>query len=137
MRASIEPVRRAKYAFFRDIRNVSNPGPGTECFIASCHSPEGCLDVSAGHGPDAAALARIGYRVTAIEASIYLRTLAEKLHNGLSIERLDDSLPDLSKATAQGGRYAFIPLSTVWMHISPDDRPKSLDTGLTRKPKDK
>ncbi|WP_406568809.1 class I SAM-dependent methyltransferase [Burkholderia cenocepacia] len=87
-----------------------------------------CLDVGAGSGRDAAALARMGYRVTAVEPSTGLRTLAEKYHNGLSIAWLDDSLPALNKVKMQGEQYAFILLSAVWMHIPPDDRPESLRT---------
>ncbi|EIF29009.1 methyltransferase family protein [Burkholderia sp. Ch1-1] len=87
-----------------------------------------CLDVGAGSGRDAAAMARRGYKVTAVEPSIGLRTLAEQHHGGLSIKWLDDSLPELRTVKALRTRYAFILLSAIWMHISPDDRPESLKT---------
>ncbi|WP_367619339.1 class I SAM-dependent methyltransferase [Paraburkholderia sp. CHISQ3] len=87
-----------------------------------------CLDVGAGSGRDAAAMALRGYKVTAVEPSIGLRTLAEQHHGGLSIEWLDDSLPELRTVKALRTRYAFILLSAIWMHISPDDRPESLKT---------
>jgi 2-polyprenyl-3-methyl-5-hydroxy-6-metoxy-1,4-benzoquinol methylase len=87
-----------------------------------------CLDVGAGSGRDAAAMARLGYRVTAVEPSAGLRKLAERHHDGLSIDWIDDSLPELNAVKARGLKYAFILLSAVWMHIYPEGRHKSLET---------
>lgn len=87
-----------------------------------------CLDVGAGSGRDAAAMARRGYRVTAVEPSVGLRKLAERHHGGLSIDWLDDSLPELNVVRARRLKYAFILLSAVWMHIYPETRLKSLES---------
>lgn len=87
-----------------------------------------CLDVGAGSGRDAAALARRGYRVTAVEPSSGLRRLAEQHHANQGIMWIDDALPNLTKVLARPDRYKFILLSAVWMHIPPDERLQSLMT---------
>jgi 2-polyprenyl-3-methyl-5-hydroxy-6-metoxy-1,4-benzoquinol methylase len=87
-----------------------------------------CLDVGAGSGRDAAALARRGYQVTAVEPSGGLRRLAEQHHANQGITWIDDALPNLEKVLAQSNRYRFILLSAVWMHIPPNQRLQSLMT---------
>jgi len=87
-----------------------------------------CLDVGAGSGRDAAALARRGFRVTAVEPSHGLRSLAESHHGNVVLRWVDDRLPKLSKVFALGERYRFILVSAVWMHIPPGDRIQSLRT---------
>jgi protein-L-isoaspartate O-methyltransferase len=79
------------------------------------------LDVGAGSGRDAAALAARGYRVTAVEPSRGLRREAHRRHSDVAIEWLDDALPDLG--TLGRRRFAFILVSAVWMHLVPHDRP--------------
>lgn len=85
-----------------------------------------CLDIGAGSGRDAAALARRGYSVTAIEPSKGLRKLAQAAHENPNIRWIDDALPNLSTVVAQRDRYSFILLSAVWMHIPESLRIKSL-----------
>ena len=87
-----------------------------------------CLDVGAGSGRDAAALARRGYQVTAVEPSEGLRSLAEKRHAMQHIRWVDDSLPGLATLRAKREQFQFILLSAVWMHIPPNLRAESLET---------
>jgi len=87
-----------------------------------------CLDVGAGSGRDAAALARRGYAVTAVEPSLGLRVLAQRRHGSGNIRWIDDNLPRLSKLRKTHEQYNFILLSAVWMHIPPEDRHESLAT---------
>lgn len=87
-----------------------------------------CLDVGAGSGRDASALAARGYQVTAVEPSRGLRTLAMAKHRQVNITWIDDALPNLAKVMALGKTYEFILLSAVWMHIEPKDRLPSLQT---------
>jgi len=87
-----------------------------------------CLDVGAGSGRDSAALAKRGFLVTAVEPSAGLRALAERRHRNQRIRWIDDHLPLLAKIRGMPERYAFILLSAVWMHISPEDRHQALST---------
>lgn len=87
-----------------------------------------CLDIGAGSGRDAAALAKRGYLVTAVEPSNGLRRLAMARHRHPNIIWVDDSLPKLSKVKAMQTRYEFILLSAVWMHIPPSDRNESFSS---------
>lgn len=72
------------------------------------------LDVGAGSGRDARALAMRGLRVVAVEPSAAFRQLAQgpKDHG---IEWIDDRLPDLSSLRAEDRRFAFILCSAVLM----------------------
>lgn len=87
-----------------------------------------CLDIGAGSGRDAAALARRGYQVTAVEPSLKMRQFAKMRHPGLGIHWVDDHLPGLLKVKEEGGRFDFILLSAVWMHIAPHDRIPAMTT---------
>lgn len=87
-----------------------------------------CLDVGAGSGRDAAALAGRGYQVTAVEPSQKMRQFAETRHPGLGIRWVDDHLPGLLKVKEDGFNFDFILLSAVWMHIAPRDRFPSMNT---------
>ncbi len=85
-----------------------------------------CLDIGAGSGRDAAALAKRGYVITAVEPSSGLRRLAMAQHRNNAIKWIDDSLPDLTKVKKLRTRYEFVLLSAVWMHIAPNERLQSL-----------
>ncbi len=82
------------------------------------------LDVGAGSGRDAAALSRLGYRVTAVEPSSGLRSEALRRHCDQAIEWCDDALPHLR--TLGSHRFAFILVSAVWMHLVYGDRPVAM-----------
>lgn len=85
-----------------------------------------CLDVGAGSGRDAAALADRGYEVVAVEPSSGLRRLAQEHHKSTRITWLADSLPDLVTLKSSGYRFDFVLLSAVWMHVHPEQRLLSL-----------
>ncbi|MEN4621754.1 class I SAM-dependent methyltransferase [Pantoea agglomerans] len=87
-----------------------------------------CLDIGAGSGRDAAALAKKGYAVTAVEPSDGMRNLAIKFHEGLPIEWVKDSLPLLSSLASVKDSFDLILMSAVWMHLDEHDRLKSLHT---------
>jgi protein-L-isoaspartate O-methyltransferase len=82
------------------------------------------LNVAAGSGWDAAALARRGYRVTAVEPSTGFRTEVALRHADLSIEWVDDGLPRL--VTLDGRLYDLVLLSAVWMRIPKYERYKAM-----------
>jgi protein-L-isoaspartate O-methyltransferase len=77
--------------------------------------PAHVLDVGAGSGRDAAALARRGHHVTAVEPSAGFRAEAALRHAGLSIEWIDDGLPGLASLGSRS--YDLVLLSAVWMHV--------------------
>lgn len=78
------------------------------------------LDVGAGSGRDAVALADRGYVVTAVEPSAGLRREAIVRHASSNVQWVDDALPKLSKLPERA--FAFILVSAVWMHLAPRDR---------------
>jgi SAM-dependent methyltransferase len=85
-----------------------------------------CLDVGAGSGRDAAALADRGYDVIAVEPSNGLRGLAQEHHGNARITWLSDSLPNLVTLKSSAYHFDFILLSAVWMHVHPEQRLLSL-----------
>lgn len=78
------------------------------------------LDVGAGTGRDAAAIARLGHHVIAVDPSTKMLRLARTLHSDPRITWLSDALPCLAKV--QGQTFDIILLSAVWMHIPPAER---------------
>lgn len=84
-------------------------------------------DIGAGSGRDAAALARQGHRVIAVEPTAALREEGRRLHRDLPIEWLDDALPGLDVLRAVGRRFDLLLLSAVWMHLDADERAKGME----------
>ena len=81
--------------------------------------PARALDIGAGTGRDAAALAARGYRVTAVEPTAEFRAIGQSLHENAAIAWIDDALPDLPTVP---GSFDLILLSAVWMHLDADER---------------
>lgn len=84
------------------------------------------LDIGAGTGRDAAALARRGHQVTAAEPTAELRAHGQRLQAGLPILWLDDALPDLPALSARGETYDLVLLTAVWMHLDGDERRRAM-----------
>jgi SAM-dependent methyltransferase len=84
--------------------------------------PSRVLDVGAGSGRDAAALAGRGHHVVAAEPSSELRLEGQRRHAAAAIDWIDDSLPDLARLRARGACFDLILLSAVWMHLDADER---------------
>jgi len=91
-------------------------------------SPSDVLDVGAGTGRDAAALAQRGHRVVAVEPTRALREAGERLHAGLGIDWVDDHLPTLRKLRARGTRFDLVLLTAVWMHLDLAERAAGIAT---------
>lgn len=83
------------------------------------------LDVGAGSGRDALALAERGWDVLAVEPAAGLRALGEAATAHASVQWLDDVLPDLAKIRALSYRFDLILVSAVWMHIAPSARERA------------
>lgn len=84
--------------------------------------PARAVDIGAGTGRDAAALAARGYQVTAVEPTPELREVAQRLHPGTAIRWIDDALPGLERLQSLGERFDLVLLSAVWMHLDPQER---------------
>ncbi len=84
------------------------------------------LDIGAGTGRDAAAFAAMGHSVVAAEPTAELRERAAALHPSPRIEWLDDALPDLPRLSARGGRFDFVMLTAVWMHLDAGQRGRAM-----------
>ncbi|MFE2872001.1 MULTISPECIES: class I SAM-dependent methyltransferase [unclassified Embleya] len=82
-------------------------------------SPGRVLDIGAGSGRDAAALARRGHHVVAVEPTDELRRIGRRSHPGVDIEWVDDALPALARVR---GRYDLVLMSAVWMHLDEAER---------------
>ncbi|MFD9377869.1 class I SAM-dependent methyltransferase [Streptomyces sp. NPDC059999] len=88
--------------------------------------PSTVLDIGAGSGRDAAALAARGHRVIAAEPTAELRTLGRRLHADRDIEWVDDALPRLPRLTALEQRFDLILLTAVWMHLDARQRTSAM-----------
>lgn len=88
--------------------------------------PGRALDIGAGTGRDAAALAAKGYRVLAAEPTAELRAHGQRLHPDPAIAWCDDSLPDLPRIHAMGERFDLILMTAVWMHLDSEERGRAL-----------
>lgn len=89
-------------------------------------APRRVLDIGAGTGRDAAALAALGHTVTAVEPTPELRAHGQRLHGQSAIAWIDDSLPDLDVVHALGMRYDVVLLTAVWMHLDLSQRQRAM-----------
>jgi SAM-dependent methyltransferase len=86
------------------------------------------LDIGAGSGRDAAALARLGHKVVAAEPVAALRQLGQRLHAAANIEWVDDALPDLAVLRRAATRFDLILLTAVWMHLDEPERVRAMES---------
>ena len=85
--------------------------------------PASVLDIGAGTGRDAAALAARGHKVVvAVEPTRELREHGQKIHADRKIKWLDDGLPDLDKVFDLDRRFDLVLLTAVWMHLDQSQR---------------
>ncbi|MBX9989286.1 class I SAM-dependent methyltransferase [Phreatobacter oligotrophus] len=89
-------------------------------------APGHALDIGAGTGRDAAALAARGFSVVAVEPTAELRAHGARIHAGRPIIWLDDGLPDLAVLAGRAERFDLILLTAVWMHLDADEREQAM-----------
>ncbi len=85
-------------------------------------TPSRVLDIGAGSGRDAAALAKLGHYVTAVEPTAELRAEGQRRHAALPMAWIDDHLPRLDRLRALGERFDLLLLTAVWMHLDAAER---------------
>ena len=84
------------------------------------------LDVGAGSGRDAAALARRGHYVTAVEPTdAFEHRQGQAIHAAVEIAWLNDALPDLNVVRGRGEHFDLLLLTAVWMHLDEDERKRA------------
>src|SRR5260370_5007628 len=91
-------------------------------------TPSRVLDVGAGTGRDAAALAALGHTVGAVEPTPELPAHGQRLHPEAAITWIHDSLPDPRKVHARGPRLHLIMLTAGWIHLASEQRDDSMAT---------
>lgn len=84
------------------------------------------LDIGAGTGRDAAGLSTMGHKVTAVEPSLAMQKIGQRVHSLNNLRWVEDKLPQLEVISSSGERYDVIILSAVWMHLTPDQRKPAL-----------
>jgi SAM-dependent methyltransferase len=89
-------------------------------------APSLVLDIGAGSGRDAAALAALGHRVVAVEPTAELRAYGTKQHADARIEWIDDALPDLDRVYERDQSFDLILLIAVWMHLDADQQARAM-----------
>ena len=94
--------------------------------------PASVLDIGAGSGRDAAALAGLGHYVVAIEPVAELRRMAAAKHGATRIEWLDGGLPELASLAGRPDRFDLVLLSAVWMHLDPAERTRAMPSVARR-----
>lgn len=86
------------------------------------NEPGHVLDIGAGSGRDAAAMALRGHRVVAVEPTAELRAEGQRLHSLPTLQWIDDQLPELLVVRELGVRFDVILLTAVWMHLEATER---------------
>ena len=89
--------------------------------------PATVLDIGAGSGRDAAALARRGHQVVAVEPTAELRHEGQRLHGALAINWIDDHLPTLHVLRRSKRRFDIVLLTAVWMHLDRQERAVAME----------
>ncbi|MGQ0584264.1 MAG: class I SAM-dependent methyltransferase [Reyranella sp.] len=93
-------------------------------------APARALDIGAGTGRDAAALAALGHTVLAVEPTPEMRAHGQRLHPSPAIEWLDDSLPELARVLARvrarNERFDLVMMTAVWMHLDEAERTQAM-----------
>lgn len=89
-------------------------------------TPCDVLDIGAGSGRDAAALAKQGHKVTAVEPTIELMQEGKRIHANSPILWINDALPELSEIRTAGPTFDVILLTAVWMHLNGRQREEAM-----------
>lgn len=84
------------------------------------------LDVGAGSGRDAAALAAMGHNVVAVEPMGQFLSEARAQHSSPKIRWISGSLPGLRELPAGPNQFDFVLCHAVWQHLSNGARTEAM-----------
>lgn len=80
------------------------------------------LDVGSGAGQNAAALAEMGFSVTAVEPIGAFRRAAQRTYEGYAVQWLDGDLPELACLNESAEEFDFVLAEGVWHHLNDAER---------------
>jgi SAM-dependent methyltransferase len=83
------------------------------------------LDLGSGAGQNAAALDKLGFKITAVEPMGAFLNAAINTYKSTSIIWLNDSLPDLVCLDSHEEKFDFVLIDAVWHHLSEAERAKA------------
>ncbi|MEZ9231362.1 class I SAM-dependent methyltransferase [Vibrio amylolyticus] len=89
-------------------------------------TPSRALDAGCGVGQNSAALAKLGYDVVAVDPMRGFLDKAISNYQGLNVNWVNDSLPDLASLNVDDGLFNFILLDGVWHHLNTEERKKCI-----------
>jgi SAM-dependent methyltransferase len=84
------------------------------------------LDVGAGTGRDAAALAALGHNVVAVEPMAQFLAGARAKHRSSKIRWVSGSLPGLHELPAEPDQFDFVLCHAVWQHLNTSERAEAI-----------
>jgi SAM-dependent methyltransferase len=122
---TIAPYNRKAQTFFDQYQSLTFEQVHSDWLPQLDNKSGLALDVGAGSGRDALALAERGWDVVAVEPASELRRLGEAATSHRSIQWLDDSLPNLNEIRKLSHRFDLILVSAVWMHLPPTSRERA------------
>jgi len=85
-------------------------------------SPASILDIGAGAGQNAAALAKLGHKVTAIEPMPEFLSSAQTTYKDLNVKWLNGALPELTCISPNDPNFDFVLINAVWHHLNEVER---------------
>ena len=122
---SHEPYDKNAQKFFNQYQSLTFEQVHADWLPLLENSSGLALDVGAGSGRDASALAEHGWDVVAVEPAMELRRLGEAATARRSIQWVDDAMPDLGEIRKLSYRFDLILVSAVWMHVAPSSRERA------------
>ncbi len=84
--------------------------------------PANILDAGSGAGQNAAALACMGFLVTALEPISVFLDAAKETYRNQSIRWLNDSLPYMNSLCRESEQFEFVLIDGVWHHLDELER---------------
>ena len=118
----VDPYSEKALHFFNQYQQLSFEDVHQSWLVQLPEKPGSALDVGAGSGRDAAALASRGWHVLAVEPATELRQLGENATRHLAVKWCEDHLPELNHVRTLDHRFDLILVSAVWMHLPPSQR---------------